>query len=228
MRQERAARTRNTLVKAAALEFDRNGYEGTSLARVSRTAGISMGALTFHFASKAELAETVLTQGLTAARDAVEAVRARETPALRSVIDLTLSLARLLEEETSVRAAARLARERAMHAKDWPRQWAPLMDDLLARGRWEGLRPSTDPTTVAALADYLIAGAEARVRQSGRTPDADDEDAVAHLARIWRLILCGICDNTSVLCPEGCPEDGPDSGGPPRTGGPPVPATDSL
>jgi AcrR family transcriptional regulator len=197
VKQERAARTRNILVKAAALEFDRNGYEGTSLARVSRTAGISMGALTFHFASKAELADTVLAQGLLAARGAAERVRAREAPALRSVIDLTLSLARLLEEEASVRAAARLSRERAKCADHWSRQWAALMEDLLARGQWDDLRPSADPKAVAALADYLIAGAEARVRQRVRAPDGGGESAEAQLAEIWKLALWGLCDDPS-------------------------------
>ncbi|MEU0688407.1 TetR family transcriptional regulator [Streptomyces uncialis] len=219
MKQERAARTRKALVEAAALEFDRHGYEGTSLARVSRTARISLGALTFHFASKAELADTVLTQGFRAARGTAEQVLTREESALRSVVDLTLALTRLLEEDPSVRAAARLVRERTSSAKGRSPVWAPLVEELLVCGRWDGLRPSADPRVVVAMADYLIAGAEEQVRQWAGTTQEGRGRAEGQLAAIWELALRGIQEDPAAHRPEARdlgPPDGPLPPGSPR------------
>lgn len=201
VKQERAARTRSILVKAAAQEFDRNGYEGTSLARVSRRAGISMGALTFHFASKADLADTVQSHGRLATRAAADRVRERAAPALQSIIDLTLSLARLLEEEAAVRASARLVRERVNCAKDWSLEWTPLMHELIARAQRGELRSCVDADTVAALTASLVAGAEAQVRRRSQAPEDGHESAQVMLARIWKLTLYGICEEPSVHWP---------------------------
>lgn len=108
--QGRAARTRAVLVEAAASHFDREGYEGTSLARVCGTAGISLGALTFHFPTKAELADAVMDEGRALTQAALLEVSARPGTALGKVVELTLELTRLLEVETPVRCAVRLAR----------------------------------------------------------------------------------------------------------------------
>ncbi|MGW4983685.1 ScbR family autoregulator-binding transcription factor [Streptomyces mirabilis] len=188
MMQERAVRTRNVLVGAAALEFDRNGYEGTSLARISKAAGISMGALTFHFSSKAALARTVLTQGCSTTRAAADRVRQRPVPALQCIVDLTLALARLLEEEPSVRAAARLARECKDPAADWCIAWTPLIDELLSRAQEEGMQPDIDPSAVSALACHLITGAEVQSRNRTLT----SERIESQIARIWQVTMRGI------------------------------------
>ncbi|XXZ49998.1 helix-turn-helix domain-containing protein [Streptomyces cavourensis] len=61
--QERAARTRQTVLEAAADEFAERGYEGASLQRVAWRAATSIGALTFHFRNKTALADEVRTTG---------------------------------------------------------------------------------------------------------------------------------------------------------------------
>ncbi|MGW7049656.1 TetR family transcriptional regulator [Streptomyces avermitilis] len=59
VRQERAIRTRNALIESAAALFARHGYEVVSLSTISARAGVSNGALHFHFPSKTALAEAV-------------------------------------------------------------------------------------------------------------------------------------------------------------------------
>lgn len=59
VKQERAARTRETLIRSAAQIFDREGFSVASLTGISSLAGVSNGALHFHFASKAALADAV-------------------------------------------------------------------------------------------------------------------------------------------------------------------------
>ncbi|MFE9436542.1 TetR family transcriptional regulator [Streptomyces sp. NPDC006640] len=67
-RQERAVRTREALIEAAADLFDRDGQEVTSLAAVTAKAQVSAGALYFHFATKADLADAVTRTALSRLR----------------------------------------------------------------------------------------------------------------------------------------------------------------
>ncbi|TLS46342.1 TetR/AcrR family transcriptional regulator [Streptomyces montanus] len=58
-KQERAVRTRNALIESAAELFSKDGFEVVSLSMISARAGVSNGALHFHFASKAALGAAV-------------------------------------------------------------------------------------------------------------------------------------------------------------------------
>lgn len=63
-KQERAVRTRESLIRSAAETFYREGFAVASLSVISAQAGVSSGALHFHFASKAALADAVETAAL--------------------------------------------------------------------------------------------------------------------------------------------------------------------
>ncbi|MFI8930502.1 TetR family transcriptional regulator [Streptomyces sp. NPDC053474] len=194
MKQERAARTREALVQAAAVAFDHAGFHGTSLGRISKAAGISMGALTFHFPTKDELADTVQLRGLTTTRDAVQRLLSGREAALETVVDVTLELAALLQEEPAVRAAARLSRERegVQAAALWPRAWLPVIEELLEAMPAGQLRAGCDTRTVLALVQHLVAGVESYLRSCGPSGCDTYKSAPEQLARIWELALYGI------------------------------------
>ncbi|QEV57392.1 TetR/AcrR family transcriptional regulator [Streptomyces spectabilis] len=194
VKQERAARTREALVQAAAEAFDRAGFHGTSLGRISKAAGISMGALTFHFPTKDELADTVQLRGLTVTRDAVQRLLTGREAALETVVDLTLELAALLQEEAVVRAAARLTREResAPQGAPWPSSWLPAVEGLLEAMPAGQLRAGCDPRTVLALVGHLVAGVESYLRSCAAQGCDTCKSAPEQLARIWELALYGI------------------------------------
>ncbi|MFD8655358.1 TetR family transcriptional regulator, partial [Streptomyces mirabilis] len=59
VRQERAVRTRRLILDAAASVFDERGYEAATIGEVLARAGVTKGALYFHFPSKRALAEGV-------------------------------------------------------------------------------------------------------------------------------------------------------------------------
>ncbi|WP_159061881.1 helix-turn-helix domain-containing protein, partial [Streptomyces sp. WM6368] len=59
VKQERAARTREALVRAAAEVFAEEGFTAASIAVISRRARVSAGGLHFHFAGKTVLARAV-------------------------------------------------------------------------------------------------------------------------------------------------------------------------
>lgn len=207
MRQERAVRTRRILVDAAAAEFDRYGYDGTSLSRISGVAGMSIGAVTFHFPSKADLADAVQREGRTVTLAALELLTAQPVPPLRMVVDLTLELAGLMEREPAVRSAIRLGRERP-GTEAWSGAWLPTVRALLDRAYESGqLRADALPADVTTLVEHLTNGAEAYLR--GRTgSDPAFESTVAQLKRVWHLALVGVsAEGADVRDPAGPPSE---------------------
>ncbi|MCS0638644.1 TetR/AcrR family transcriptional regulator [Streptomyces sp. LP05-1] len=191
--QQRALRTRSLAVRAAAVQFDRDGYQGTALVQVYQRAGISMGALSFHFPTKRDLARAVREQGYALVRDTVAGVLSRPGPALATGVALTLTLARLLEENVEVRAAARLSRECPPVTSSWYAEWLPELRVLFRRAQDEGgLRPGSDPEALAALAAHLVSGAEVQLRGGAAASGARDLSPVAQLAQIWRVVLPGL------------------------------------
>ncbi|GHF27718.1 MULTISPECIES: ScbR family autoregulator-binding transcription factor [Streptomyces] len=186
--QERAVRTREALVRAAAAEIDRKGYAGATLSGICKSAEVSMGALTFHFASKSELADAVVKRGCEVTRALVDEVAGTQGHALRSVGALTLGLARLLEEDAAVRSAALLTRERP-DAADWAAAWLPAVRRLLDHASGQGeLRAEARPMAVAALIAHLLVGAEVW----RRTGSGERESAANRVARLWELVLNGV------------------------------------
>lgn len=53
--KEQSAQTRARLIEAARAEFERRGYAHSTLERIARAAGLTRGAVYFHFADKASL-----------------------------------------------------------------------------------------------------------------------------------------------------------------------------
>ncbi|WP_086559787.1 TetR/AcrR family transcriptional regulator [Streptomyces africanus] len=193
MKQARAARTRQALVQAAATEFDRKGYDGASLTRISRTAGVSMGALTFHFASEQELAEAVCAEGEEITRAVVQRMVGAGEPALQAAVALTLALVVLLEDEARVRAAARLARERRAEQPDaWTELWEPVLRERLRSASLQEPGGGVDPAAVATLCLLLVRGAETTVREHVLTCGTPAQDVIGQFSDVWRLVLKGV------------------------------------
>jgi AcrR family transcriptional regulator len=106
VQQERAVRTRQAILTAAAEVFDELGYEAATISEVLKRAGLTKGALYFHFASKEELAQGVLLEQVRALPEAPE-----HELVLQQSLDESLLLAYLLRRDTGnpiVRGAVRL------------------------------------------------------------------------------------------------------------------------
>ncbi|WP_052230121.1 TetR family transcriptional regulator [Streptomyces sp. CT34] len=210
-RQERAEQTRRALIAAAASEFDQHGYAGTSLARIGAGAGVTMGAMTFHFPVKIAIARTVHEAGAGATRDALRRVHEDAGPGLQAVIDLTHALAGILESDTQVRAAARLAREKPDAVGDWRAEWLPVLKDLLdAAG--DHLPDGIEPAEVGPLVEFLVAGAEETSREhhrrtGGAAAGEESGETRELLTGIWELLLVGLAHASAreELRPAGTP-----------------------
>jgi len=113
VKQERAARTRHALIQAAAAVFAEEGFVTASLSTISRRAGVSNGALHFHFANKSMLAEEVEAEAAKTLRGITEAALARHGDSLQTVVDATHELMGALAHDIVVRGGFELANDSA-------------------------------------------------------------------------------------------------------------------
>ncbi|MGW4893516.1 ScbR family autoregulator-binding transcription factor [Kitasatospora sp. NPDC004240] len=102
-RQERAVRTRRAILEAAASVFDEVGYEAATIGEVVARAGVTRGALYFHFASKQKLAEGVVEEQFRQ-----EPVPSRACK-LQELVDTGMVIAHLMPRDPLLSAGARLA-----------------------------------------------------------------------------------------------------------------------
>ncbi|MFD8122982.1 ScbR family autoregulator-binding transcription factor [Streptomyces albidoflavus] len=139
--QARSEQTRLRLVRAGAEMFDRNGYAKATLEQITAAAGMTKGALYFHFASKDGLAEAVQARGRSMLREFVEEQLNTGVSPVQALVDLTHWLARTLYEDPVVRAGFRIAAERVgpqPPAADIGRAWTEEIRLLLARAHEAG------------------------------------------------------------------------------------------
>ncbi|MEV6042231.1 ScbR family autoregulator-binding transcription factor [Streptomyces xanthochromogenes] len=186
-RQERALRTRNALIESAAELFDRDGFETASLATISARAGVSNGALHFHFASKAALAEAV--------REAAAQRLARITDggaergdggALQMLIDTSHALVRGFGQDVVLRAGFDLGDGRGSTGTgaDLCTRWRDWVEAAFARAAREG---ALAPDASARDATLAVVGAVAGFKAlGGRDPEWLSPDT---LTRFWSLLL---------------------------------------
>ncbi|MFB7667621.1 TetR family transcriptional regulator [Kitasatospora sp. NPDC056138] len=186
LRQARAEQTRSSLIDAAAAQFARNGYTGATLARISQSAGVTSGALTFHFLTKEDLAHAVVTTGAAAARSALREVQQLTVPGLAAVSRLTQLLAAFLEQDVRAHAAMRLAYECPHACATWEEAWRPALVHALGLAQAGGAT-DTELADIELLVAYLLAGAEAQLR-SGRPVRAVECD----LGRLWQRAAAGL------------------------------------
>ncbi|MFH9134526.1 TetR family transcriptional regulator [Streptomyces sp. NPDC017524] len=185
--QERAARTRQAVLEAAADEFAERGYEGASLQRMGRRAATSIGALTFHFGNKTTLAEEVRAAGRARFERCLEDLAAAPDP-LRELRTLIGALARLAHEDAFVRATRRLERDGPGDVSPLTEVWLPELRGLLDRAHEaRRLRPGVSPEDAVALLAHLAEGAMAA---HGATRDPAAWDSVWD--SVWNVVLHGL------------------------------------
>lgn len=104
-KQDRAIRTRRTILSAAARVFEKHGFQAATIIEILAEAGVTKGALYHHFQSKEELAQGVLgeqDQHL----DLPLPGRVRKT---QEIVDVITPQAHRLQTDPMVRAGVRLS-----------------------------------------------------------------------------------------------------------------------
>ncbi|MEU5702747.1 ScbR family autoregulator-binding transcription factor [Streptomyces aurantiacus] len=157
--QERAVRTRNALIESAAELFSKYGFDVVSLSTISARAGVSNGALHFHFASKAALSAAVWEAAAQRLRQITHAGAARGQAAgsggaLQVLVDTTHALLRGLRHDVILRAGFDLSESPVPVAPgaDLRRRWQAWVESLLAQAAKEGALARDVPPQDAAHA----------------------------------------------------------------------------
>ncbi|WP_309097882.1 ScbR family autoregulator-binding transcription factor [Streptomyces sp.] len=184
-KQDRAVRTRRALIRSAAEHFEARGYDRASLAEISAGAGVSSGALHFHFDNKAAVADAVEQAAARALRRVALAGRGGDGCALQRLVDVTHRVARLLRADVVVRAGLRLNAEAAAgRARDLRREWRACVHDLLNEAERGGeLAAGVPPHRTGAVVLAATTGIEVLARE--------DRGWLARpsLTELWHLLL---------------------------------------
>ncbi|MEU6407067.1 ScbR family autoregulator-binding transcription factor [Streptomyces sp. NPDC046985] len=149
--QVRAVRTRHAILMAAAKVFEDRGYQAATIAEILDAAGVTKGALYFHFQSKDDLA-----QGVLAEQDHRPAVPPRHSK-VQEMVDVVMLHAHNLQTDPLVRAAVRLSMDQqpGLDRTGPFTRWSHVGAALLAQARDRGeLLPHVDP---AETADVIVA-----------------------------------------------------------------------
>ncbi|WP_380278516.1 ScbR family autoregulator-binding transcription factor [Kitasatospora purpeofusca] len=186
-RQARALATRQTVLCAAAEVFDERGYAGATMAEILERAGVTKGALYFHFPSKEELALAVI--------EGQEAWLATWQPAsespMQTVIDLGYAFAHALLDDPLLRGAIRLTIEHGSFTQPQIgayQGWTDAARELLERAlEADELRPGVRPAAAAGV----ITGAVTGIQLSSQVL-TDREDLLPRMADLWALLLPGL------------------------------------
>ncbi|MFG3207882.1 ScbR family autoregulator-binding transcription factor [Streptomyces sp. NPDC048192] len=154
--QDRAIRTRRKILSAAAEVFESRGYRSATISEVLNTAGVTKGALYFHFQSKEDLA-----QGVLSAQDQMISLPERPSK-VQELVDVVMLHAHRLQTDPMVRAAVRLAMDQTSHGLDRRTpflKWTGLASQLLEEARARGeLLPHVEPQETADVLTGAFAG----------------------------------------------------------------------
>lgn len=176
----KAERTRRRIIAVAAHELAQHGYGGASLRRIADAAGLKVGSLAFHFATKDDLVAVTLQDGVDSARaaleEAVAAVPEDASPRDRLRAAVRGHLAALHASDDRASAVVRMVETlpphlRAAHA-DHERRFARVWLDVLSRGRDEGV--VRDDVDLRVLRDLLVGALNSTSTSSPKAhPDLD-------------------------------------------------------
>ncbi|MFE9096513.1 ScbR family autoregulator-binding transcription factor [Streptomyces sp. NPDC007264] len=184
-KQERAVRTRHALIRSAARAFERHGYAQAKLADISARAGVSPGALHFHFESKAAVARTVESAAGAMLRRAAWLAQPPGTNALQRLTNASHALAGLLRADVVARAGFRLNCDAVGGGElDLREEWRGCVEHLLAEAADEGLLARRAVLTELSAA---IVAATVGFEVLGRR----DPEWLSHraLTGFWRTVL---------------------------------------
>jgi AcrR family transcriptional regulator len=217
--QVRAAHTRQALIAAAAEVFADEGYVRASLPLICKRAGVSTGALHFHFASKDALAREVEGAAVGVAQKLVQ--RCRAATALESMVDTVSALVLAMASDPVVRAGFRLSgdpsRKGGAELFQW---WHGAVRELVVRARDAGeLAQDVSPEDAAAVIMAATVGFETLAGWDEKWLSAERAErlwafVLPRLAASPELIPDGASPSAGEGSPQGTAGGGPEGPGP--------------
>ncbi len=192
--QERAIRTRATIVDAAARVFGRRGYEASSFAELIAESGLTKGAFYFHFSSKQALALATMEQKQRELMDAIAAAVPPDLVGVDRLAALLRARAAALASDESLWCVLRLGAELGsvsdpaseyVAMNEWPIR---LFAGIVEEGRRTGhVRADVDARSTAETVFAAVLGMDTLALQL--TAGADLAARTEHLIDLLRAAL---------------------------------------
>ncbi|MET7619239.1 ScbR family autoregulator-binding transcription factor [Streptomyces sp. NPDC005408] len=182
-KQLRAVRTRAAIMRAGAEVFSEYGFAGASVAKIAQRAGLTLGAVYFHFESKQALAREIV--GAQPRR-----VTVPESPSgLQGAVDITMAWARQLLQDPLLLAGARLVMDQeyfvSPEQENSYQQWVGVLAPHLYAASEEGeLTSEIDVGRLARLVVNAATGAQMNAQL-----DTGRQDLPKRIEEIWRFLL---------------------------------------
>ncbi|MEU3842943.1 ScbR family autoregulator-binding transcription factor [Streptomyces sp. NPDC028635] len=187
-KQERSERTLERLVVAAAEEFALHGFVRATLGGVSRTAGVTKGALFFHFPTKDDLADAVQKRGQDILETMLTDVTRAEKSCLQVLVDATHTLSGMLRSDPFIKAGVRIARERTAGSPvpaDFYPLWLGRLGQLLETARKDGeLAADVPDLSARTLVTAVVCGVETLAWMG-----VPEDESHQWLGCLWELVL---------------------------------------
>lgn len=182
VKQDRAIRTRQTILTAAAKVFEEHGYQAATISEILSTAGVTKGALYFHFPSKEHLAEGVLHE-----QDQLLPIPERACK-IQQFVDTVMLHAYRLQTDPMVRAGVRLSLDQQALGLDRSgpfRRWAEISHTLLEKAQAQG---ELLPHVVAVETADVMVGSFAGVQAMSQAL-SDHQDLPQRVNALLRHVL---------------------------------------
>jgi AcrR family transcriptional regulator len=164
LKQERAVRTRGQVLDAAAEAFATKGFPAVTVMDVAELAGVTKGAVYFHFANKEALAKAVAEEFYHVLGVIGQEVQDEELSPLDAVAELLDRTAVAFRDDTMVQAGARLQIERSLIGADLPMPYLGYTESLVSwfrQAQDEGqLATETSPEVTARILVSAFFGAQ--------------------------------------------------------------------
>ncbi|AJF67958.1 ScbR family autoregulator-binding transcription factor [Streptomyces vietnamensis] len=184
--QARAIKTRQAILQSAAAVFAERGYERTTIGEILVRAGVTKGALYFHFASKEDLALGVLDAQMLDVPLTPQAIK------LQELADQAFLLAHRLQRDALVRASVALALDSGATGVDRvaPFQaWIDQVSEILMVAKAQGeLLVHVNVTDTASLFSGAFSGVQAMSQIL-----CDRNDLIHRVAVLLQHFMPSIC-----------------------------------
>jgi AcrR family transcriptional regulator len=186
--QVRAIETRAAIIHGAAVAFEQRGYGSTSLAQVSSAAGVTKGALYFHFDSKEALAVAIIDAQHAASAAAGQKLLDDNYPGLRALVSMSYELARQLRDDLVVSAGIRLTIEAVNFSTPVAGpylDWMVACEEFLRRGMASGdINPELDVCAAAHFCTAAFTGVQLVSDVLTKRADIDQR-----ITEMWAMLL---------------------------------------
>jgi AcrR family transcriptional regulator len=191
LREQQRVRTRASILRVAAEEFDKRGYASVALSEIAARLEVTKGTIYFHFSSKAALASAVVDMYLSAWEALLAEVARQELRGMAALRWLSARVARNYRDEPGVRAPLRLMRESDVIGIDLPTPFLPWVETVTRHVREAQklgeVRRGLEAETVAWQIVAGFFGAQEISHQLTASADL-----VERVETMWDLLLPGI------------------------------------